>query len=101
MTRSTWSARKAVAAGETLITPFGLVAVAYGVLVWVCCFRLAVPRLGPERETLTPVLWAILATGILGTLLNDAGVSVWLSVALLATFTAGWFWARPSQPMFT
>ena len=38
-----------------------------------------------------PCLQSILITGILGTLLNDAGISVWLTVTAVVTLSMAWF----------
>ena len=38
------------------------------------------------------MLVALLATGILGTVLNDAGISVWLTVSILVAVAMTWFW---------
>ncbi|MFL6028342.1 MAG: hypothetical protein ACJ72K_15505 [Friedmanniella sp.] len=83
--------RKAVAAGETILSPAGLVCAVLGIVCWLLMFRYAVPMLAEELTTLRPVLTAILATAVLGTLLNDGGISVWLTVTSAATVTVAWF----------
>ena len=60
------------------------------------------PVLAEELTTLRPVLTAILATAVLGTVLNDGGISVWLTVTSAATVTVAWFCVdrlhRPGWP---
>ena len=73
-------ARKAVASAETIIGPLGIGSLIIGIPLWILIFRYALPLLEQEFTTLRPCLQSILITGILGTLLNDAGISVWLTV---------------------
>lgn len=86
-------ARKAVASAETILSVPGIAALALGVAVWVLAIRFVVPMVGGAYSTLGPVVHAVMATGVLGTLLNDAGIYVWLvvSIALISPLT--WFWA--------
>jgi hypothetical protein len=86
-------ARKAVASWETIASPYGLVAILLGVAVWVVAIRFVVPMVGVRFSTLGPVVHAIMGTGVLGTVLNDAGIYVWLvaTIALISPLT--WFWA--------
>jgi hypothetical protein len=83
--------RKAVASAGTILAPAGLVCVVVGVVLWLLIFRYALPVLREELTTLRPVLLALLATAVLGTLLNDAGISVWLTVTSAVTVSVAWF----------
>jgi hypothetical protein len=84
--------RKAVAAGQSILTPVGIGSLAVGALVWLLIFH-RLPALTGAFSTLRPTAVAALAAAVLGTLLNDGGVTVWytltaafaLSVAALAT----------------
>jgi hypothetical protein len=71
-------ARKAVASTETILSPLGVVALVLGIAVWVLAIRFVVPRVSAEFGTLGPTVHAVMATGVLGTVLNDAGIFVWL-----------------------
>ena len=86
-------ARKAVASAETILSPQGAAAVVLGIAVWVLALRYVVPSARSEFSTLGPVVHAVMGTGVLGTVLNDAGVYVWLfaTVALISPLV--WFWA--------
>ncbi len=55
-------------------------------------------RWASEFSTVRPVLVALLATGVLGTVLNDAGISVWLTVSILVAVAVTWFWVDQSAP---
>lgn len=83
--------RKAVAAAETFVSPLGIPTILVGAVVWVLIFRYALSFLGRNLSTLRPVLVALLATGVLGTLLNDGGASVFLALTGVVTVTIGWF----------
>ena len=76
-------ARKAVASAETVLSPLGVVAAILGVAVWVLAIRFVVPRASAEFSTLGPVVNAVMATGVLGTVLNDAGIFVWLAATIV------------------
>jgi hypothetical protein len=83
--------RKAVASAGTILAPAGLVCVVVGVVLWLLIFRYALPVLTDEFATLRPVLLALLGVAVLGTLLNDAGISVWLTVTSAVTVSVAWF----------
>jgi hypothetical protein len=72
--------RKAVTAAETLISPAGIIAIVLGIAVWLVIFHRAVPLITAEFSTIRLVAAAVLATAVLGTVLNDGGVYVWLTV---------------------
>lgn len=83
--------RKAIASAQTLVAPLGIVAIIVGAAIWWVIFR----RL---RQAITEDLWstysvtagAALLTGVLGTLVNDGGVAVFLTVTgPFAATTAG------------
>jgi hypothetical protein len=86
-------ARKAVASAETIISPQGAAAVVLGIAVWVLAIRYVVPSVGPEFSTLGPVVHAVMGTGVLGTVLNDAGIYVWLIATIALISPLAWFWA--------
>jgi hypothetical protein len=77
--------RKAVAAGLSLTAPLGIGSLIIGAVLWVIVFRYAVPALADACVTLRAVAVAAFGVAVLGTLLNDGGVSVWLTVT--ASFT--------------
>lgn len=83
--------RKAVASAETVLAPAGLVCLVVGVALWVLVLRWALPVLEEDVTTLRPVLLAALATAVLGTVLNDGGISVWLTVTGVVAITVAWF----------
>lgn len=91
--------RKAVASAETIFSVPGLVAVIFGVVVWVFAFRRVAPMLAPDFSTVRFTLLAIMATGVLGTVLNDAGIYVWLSVSIVTAFAMVWWWLDRSSPV--
>jgi hypothetical protein len=69
---------KAAMAAHTFTTAGGLTLAVLGVLVWVLIFsRLLPPYRRQELRPLRPVAVAVLTSAVLGTLLNDSGVSVW------------------------
>jgi hypothetical protein len=84
-------ARKAVASAESLISPLGLGALLIGIPLWVLVFRHALARVRPAYSTVRPVAVASLATAILGTLVNDGGISVWLVLTAAFAVTMAWF----------
>jgi len=49
---------------------------------------------GEDFSTIGATMTAVLIMGVLGTVLNDAGIWVWAFVAGVALFPALWFWAR-------
>ena len=91
-------ARKAAASWATIANPYGVVAILLGVAVWVVAIRFVVPQARDEFSTLGPVVHAVMATGVLGTLLNDAGVYVWLAATVALVSPLAWFWANAALP---
>jgi hypothetical protein len=92
--------RKAVAAAETIASPLGIGSLLIGVLLWIVILNYLVPRVAPDFSTVRSTLIAILIVAILGTLLNDGGVSVWLTATAEVTVVMGWFfldWAERSD----
>ncbi|SDT36648.1 hypothetical protein SAMN04488543_3976 [Friedmanniella luteola] len=83
--------RKAVASAETVVSGPGITTLVIGVLLWLLVLRCALPVLRPAFPTLPAVLQAALATAVLGTLLNDGGISVWLTVTGMVAVSVGWF----------
>lgn len=104
--------RKASAVGTSLASPWGLVALAVGGLVWLLVVRVR-RRVAPVWPGFDRLVVAVLATAALGTVLNDSGVVVWAAVtgafgvtvlALVAETDqqaapiAGWRRRRPTGP---
>ncbi|HMI34750.1 MAG TPA: hypothetical protein VK499_11625, partial [Propionibacteriaceae bacterium] len=92
--------RKAVAAAETIASPLGIGSLLIGVLLWIVILNYLVPRVAPDFSTVRSTLIAILIVAVLGTLLNDGGVSVWLTATAEVTVVMGWFfldWAERSD----
>ncbi|HEV2929411.1 MAG TPA: hypothetical protein VGW74_12025, partial [Propionibacteriaceae bacterium] len=91
--------RKAVASVETILSPLGVVAAILGIAVWVLAIRFIVPRASSEFSTLGPVVHAVMATGVLGTVLNDAGIFLWLAATIVLIFPLAYFsWSREESP---
>jgi hypothetical protein len=83
--------RKAVAAAQTVASPLGIGSLIIGITLWIAIFRYVRPAVGSEFQTLHGTLVAVLVTAILGTVLNDGGISVWLTATAAITTTAAWF----------
>jgi hypothetical protein len=89
--------RKAVASAETIAAPVGIGSLVIGVALWIVIFRYAVPRIATVFSTLRSTLIAALIVAVLGTVLNDGGIFVWLTVTAQITVVVGWFffdWAE-------
>ena len=89
--------RKAVASAETIASILGIGSLLIGVVLWIVIFNYVVPRVSPDFDTVRSTLIAALAVAILGTLLNDGGISVWLTATAEVTTVMGWFffdWAK-------
>jgi hypothetical protein len=89
--------RKAVAAAETIASPLGIGSLLIGVVLWIVIMTYVVPRASSDFTTVRSTLLAILIVAILGTLLNDGGISVWFTATALVTVVMGWFfldWAE-------
>ena len=84
-------ARKAVASVETILSPLGVVAAILGIAVWVVAIRFVVPRASTDFSTLGPTVHAVMATGVLGTVLNDAGIFVWLAATIVLISPLAYF----------
>jgi hypothetical protein len=83
--------RKAVASLETIVSPLGLLSVLFSAAVFFLALRWVAPRIEGSFSTVRPVLIALLATGILGTVLNDAGIAVLLTVSIIVGVAMTWF----------
>jgi hypothetical protein len=79
--------RKAAAAGQSLLTPAGVGTLIVGVAVWILLFRRLLPSASDDFGTIRPVAIAALAVAILGTLLNDGGVTIWYTSTAAFTIT--------------
>jgi hypothetical protein len=89
--------RKAVASAETIGSILGIVSLLIGVVLWIVILKYVVPRVSAGFTTVRSTLIAALAVAILGTLLNDGGISVWLTATAVVTTVMGWFffdWAE-------
>ena len=84
-------ARKAVASWQTIADPLGVFTIVLGIAVWLVAVRRVVPATRETFSTLGPVTHTIMAVGVLGTLLNDAGTSVWLTATIVLGCTLAWF----------
>ena len=92
--------RKAIAAAETIASPLGIGSLLIGIVLWIVIFKYLVSRISPDFTTLRSTLIAALIVAILGTLLNDGGISVWLTATAVITVTMGWFfydWAERNE----
>jgi hypothetical protein len=83
--------RKAVASAETIASPLGIASLLIGVVLWIVILNYVVPRISTDFATVRSTLIATLIVAILGTLLNDGGISVWLTVTAEITAATGWF----------
>lgn len=90
-------ARKAVASAETF-TGLGILALVLGAACWVLFFRRLLPVLKRGFDTLGGVAVAVLATAVLGTLLNDAGVAVWVAVTSIFALLVASLWCEHALP---
>jgi hypothetical protein len=89
--------RKAVASAETITSVLGIGSILIGVVLWIVIFRYVVPRISSDFTTARSTLIAALVVAILGTLLNDGGISVWLTATAEVTVVMGCFlcdWAE-------
>jgi hypothetical protein len=89
--------RKAVASAETIVSPLGIGSLLIGVVLWIVIMTYVVPRISPDFTTVRATLIAALIVAILGTLLNDGGISVWLTATAVVTTVMAWFffdWAQ-------
>jgi hypothetical protein len=83
--------RKAVASAETIVAPVGIGSLVIGVAVWILIFRYVLPRIETVFSTLSSTLIAALIVAAVGTVLNDGGIFVWLTVTAQITVVVGWF----------
>jgi hypothetical protein len=89
--------RKAVASAETMVSIMGILSLLIGILLWIVIFRYVLPRISTDFTTARSTCRAVLVVAILGTLLNDGGISVWLTATAETTAVMGWFffdWAE-------
>jgi len=89
--------RKAVASTETIVSIVGIGSLLIGIVLWIVMLRYVVPRVSSDFTTVRSTLIATLIVAIVGTLLNDGGIFVWLPVTAQTTAVMGWFffdWAE-------
>lgn len=84
--------RKAGAALDIVFSPYGI-SLVVGLVAWVLMFRFVVPVLVGGFATVRTTLIAVLVTAVLGTLLNDNGIGVWLAATSQAVTAVGCLWA--------
>jgi Ca2+/Na+ antiporter len=84
--------RKAAAATGSILNPLAMGLVLAGVVAWVVLFRRLLPTLRTQFTTLHTVAIATLAVAILGTALNDGGITIWYTVTLTFTVTVAALW---------
>jgi hypothetical protein len=84
--------RKAAAAAGSILSPLGMGSVFVGVIVWVLLFRRLLPALRTEFTTLHMVAAAALGVAILGTALNDGGITIWYTLTLAFTVNVSALW---------
>jgi hypothetical protein len=85
--------RKAIAAGASIVTLVGIGSLVIGMAAWIVIFGRLVPRLAGEFSTIHTTAVAALSVAILGTLLNDGGITIWytMTAAIAISVTALWF----------
>jgi len=83
--------RKAVASAETMVSIVGIGSLLIGVVLWIVIFSYIAPRVSSDFSTVRSTLIAGLMVAIVGTLLNDGGIFVWLTVTAQITVVTGWF----------
>jgi hypothetical protein len=89
--------RKAVASAETFVSVMGITSLLIGVVLWIVIFRYVITRISPGFTTVRSTSGAVLIVAIVGTLLNDGGISVWLTATAEVTTVLAWFffdWAE-------
>jgi hypothetical protein len=89
--------RKAVASAETIVSIMGIASLLIGIVLWIVILKYVVPRISGDFTTLRSTCHAVLIVAILGTVLNDGGISVWLTATAEITAVMGWFffdWAQ-------
>ena len=72
--------RKAAAAGQSILSPIGIGSLAIGAVVWRLIFRQQLHAPEGTFSTLRTTSVAALATAVLGTVLNDGGITVWCTL---------------------
>lgn len=91
--------RKATASVDTIVSPLGIISLALGIPAWIVLFRHLIPLLENEFVTLRATAVAALLTAVLGTVLNDGGSSVWLTLtSAFVTSTASlWLYRSAAE----
>jgi hypothetical protein len=84
--------RKAVAAAGSTLNPLGMASLLIGAVIWILLFHRLLPALRSEFTTLHTVAVAALAVAILGTGVNDGGITIWYTVTLAFTVTVSALW---------
>jgi hypothetical protein len=92
--------RKADAAAGSMLSPLGMGSVLVGVVVWILLFRRLLPTLTTGFTTIHMVAVAALAVAVLGTGLNDGGITIWYTLTLTFILTIAALWTdRTPTPM--
>lgn len=92
--------RKATAAAASLASPLGMVGVIGGMTLWILVFKV-IAEISGDTATLRPVGTAALITAILGTLLNDTGATIWLTLTAAFALSIGSIWIDSQQDRST
>ena len=74
-----------------MLTPLGLIAIIVGIALWILIFRVPGP-LFDNRETTQAVTIATLAVAVVGTLLNDGGITIWITITITFAAALGASW---------
>jgi hypothetical protein len=70
-----------------MLDPLGMASVFVGLVIWILLFRRLLPALTTEFSTAHMVAVAALGVAILGTALNDGGITIWYTLTLAFTLT--------------
>jgi hypothetical protein len=70
-----------------MLNPLAMALVLVGGIIWILLFRRLLPALRTQFTTLHMVAVATLAVAILGTALNDGGITIWYTLTLTFTVT--------------
>ncbi|MGO1974604.1 MAG: hypothetical protein ACTH2Q_16730 [Propionibacteriaceae bacterium] len=84
--------RKAMASIDTIISPLGIGSLLISIPLWIVLFRHVLPLLEDEFVTLRATSIAALLTAVLGTVLNDGGISVWITLVAAHAVSVASLW---------
>lgn len=73
--------RKALASAQTIVSPYGIIAIIVGVAIWIVILRRLRHAITDDLYATYPMTAiAVLVAGVLGTLVNDGGIAVFLTL---------------------